>query len=258
MLPFIDKFPFFIDGIRWVDLIDIFIVFLIMYYIYKAISKTKAFPVLQGFGFILITLFIAAAFELNTLKSLLERVVSPMLLSIVILFPAEIRRGLYMIGKRIFFIKKILKQEEKIKDVAINAIEYLSKNKTGSLIVIQRNDSLQSVVETGTEIHANLDPNLLIALFQKSSPLHDGAVVISQNQIIAAACFITNLSSQDVSKRYGTRHRAALGLSESSDAITIITSEEKGTISLAWNSTLHSNLSLSKLEEFLNSFLYRQ
>ena len=252
------KFPFFFEDFSFIDAVDILIVYLIIYYIYKSVSKTRVFPVLQGFGLILLATILAAYFELNTLRAILEKVVSPMLISFVILFPSEIRKSLYTIGKRTFFIRKILKKQEGNLSKILEVTSYFSKKKIGSLMIIQDNDSLQNIIDTGSLLNANLNKNLLMAIFQKKSPLHDGAVIIKQNEIVAAACFIPNLSSSsDIKKIYGTRHRSALGLSELSDAFIIITSEETGNISLAKDSKIFLSITINQLKKKLDVFFNR-
>ena len=252
---FIFKNLFLLDSFNVIDVIDILIVAFIIYYIYISISKTRALPVIQGFTVILMVTFIAAYFELNTLKSILEKIVSPMILSIVILFPSEIRSSFYNLGERIFLLKRMLKTKESSIEKITEALKELSKKKTGSIIVLEKNVLLKNIIDSGLILNANLEAKLIMSIFQRKSPLHDGAIIIRQDRIVAANCYIPNLASESASKKnYGSRHRASIGLSEQSDALVIVSSEESGKIALAYRSKLYENISTNKLSEKINEF----
>jgi len=243
------------ENFSFKDVIDILLVAIIIYAIYNTIAKTRALPVLRGVLIIIILTVLAIGLKLETLRTIFEQIVSLMFITVIILFPSEIRHALYKLGQ-IPFLGDILKVERiSIIDIIAEAAQSLVESKTGALMVIERNDHLQTVIDSGTFINSEVKKNLIIALFQKKSPLHDGAIVIRRDRIISAGSYISFLSSSEtIAVRYGSRHRAALGLSEQSDALVIIVSEEEGTVSLAHQSKMYSDLTtrrlMSRLEEF--------
>ncbi len=236
------------------QLVDVLIVFAIFYNIYKFIAKTPVLPVLQGFIVILLITALSAIFELNTLNYILEKIVSLMLLAAIILFPAEIKKGLYRIGGKEIFQSFIPTENKSIKEV-LGAVAFFKKKKIGALIIIRRKDSLEHLVENGTKLTTPVSKNMLISIFNKKSYLHDGGVLISGNDIQAAACYVVSLTNKTFKDKLGTRHRAALGLSEQSDALIIVVSEEKGSISLVKEEKMDYNISVNRLEKILKDNL---
>lgn len=233
------------------DYIDILLVSIILYNVILVVSRTRALPVLQGFLIIFALTLLSALLNLKTLTSILERVVDLALIGMVILFPAEIRRSLYLIGRYTVW-RDILTVEKKTIEQVIQAATQMSRERTGALIVIERNDQLQTVIDSGTYLDAEVDANLIVALFQKSSALHDGALVLRNKKIHSVGCYIQALSaSESIDQKKGTRHRSALGLSEQSDAIIVIVSEENGEISMAMNGKIQQDLTTKKLKNRL-------
>ncbi|BBM89053.1 diadenylate cyclase [Spirochaetota bacterium] len=236
------------------NVIDIAIVAIIIYVVYAQVARTPALPAIQGFFIIIFVTLLSSMFNLTTLNYILENVVSIMLLSVIILFPSEIRRGLYRISGTTAF-RKALRLENKSVKTLQSVLGYFKRHKIGALILIERQDSLANIAETGIKLNADMQDSVLYSIFQKKSPLHDGAIVIKRNKIIAAACYITNLSSAlRTNKKLGTRHRSALSVSEQSDAFVIAVSEETGSISVFIQSKLYSPISTKRLGELLLAY----
>ncbi len=249
-------FSTIIENFTFTQFIDIIIIFSLFYYIYKFIARTPVLPVLQGFIVILVITALSAIFELNTLNYILEKVVSLMLLAAIILFPAEIKKGLYRIGGKEFFQSFSATEDKFIKEIILAVAEF-KRNKTGALIIFKLNDSLQSVIDSGTILSTIITRNMLVSIFDKNNFLHDGAVIISGNKIEAAACYVRSLAELNNDK-LGTRHRAAVGLSEQTDALIVVVSEETGSISVVQDGGLKYGVSLPKLEKLLKANLSDQ
>ena len=246
------SYLFNLDEFSFVVIIDIVLVSVVVYYFYLAISKTRALPVFQGIVIIIVLSLITSSLKLTTISYILQYAIEMLFFAVVILFPAEIRRGLYRIGQNVFFSKR-RKIKKKMLDIVLSTVEQLRETKTGAMIILELNDYLMNLVKSGVILNSEVETNLIISIFQKTSPLHDGSIVISNNKIKAAGCYINHLSnSQVLSSRYGTRHRAALGISEESDAVVLIISEETGSVSIAHKGNFLENLN----GESLSSFLY--
>ena len=234
-------------------LVDIGLVSVIVYYFYKAISKTRALPVFLGVVLIIILTMITSYLRLDTLSFLLGRILELLFFAVVILFPSEIRRALYNIGQRVMVIERKGVKKSSL-DIVVSAVRILAKKKTGAIIVLERNDRLSQLIDSGTQIQSQVDQGLILSIFHKNSPLHDGAMIIGNNKILSAACYVQSLSSEiPRGGKYGSRHRAALGISEQSDAAVVVVSEESGHISLAYNSAIKNNLKA----DHLTTRLYR-
>jgi len=237
-------------------LIDILIVSILIYYAFVLIKGTRATKILYGIIFLAGILVIGRILKLQTLNWVLTHLTTLIIVAIPVVFQPELRRGLERLG-RIKFLSNSSGIEKRLTGRVINeilrAVKVLKKNKVGAIIAIQRKTGLDDYIETGTEINARLSSKLLLTIFYPNSPLHDGATIIRGNQIIAAGCILPLSESSDV-YTYGTRHRAALGLSENTDAVCIVVSEERGIISLTYNGKLEENLSREELEERLLKF----
>ena len=245
------KYFVLFQNFNFIQLFDIVVVAILIYYLYLAAAKTRALPVLYGFALILALTFLSSFVGLETLHNILQNFVSIMAFSFIILFPEEIRKALYNLGQKIF-LNNLIENESYNKQAFVNAIVELKKRKLGALFILQKEQSLLDIVDGGTLIDSNIDTNLIITLFLKESLLHDGAIVINNDRVKAAACYIPHLTSdQKLSKKLGSRHRAALGFAEESDALMIIVSEETGQISLAEDSKLIHNISVDKLKREL-------
>lgn len=243
-----------IRNISLFSILDIIVVAFIFYKLYMLIKETRAEQLLKGIVLIFILIPISHFSNLTMLNWILNKTITIGVLTIVIIFQPEIRRALEHLGSTAFTDKHIFENEEvmeKIITEIVNAVENLSKSKTGALIVIEQKTGIAEIIKTGTTLDAVISTALLENIFVVNTPLHDGATVIRNNRIIAAGCFLPLTDSDRVSKKLGTRHRAAIGITESSDALTIIVSEETGTISLAVNGRLVRNYDRDKLKKVL-------
>ena len=250
----------FLDfGIK--DFIDIFLVALMLFYSYRLMKESRSMNVFIGIlVFILVWLLVSVIFEMRLLGSILDKLVSVGMIGVIVLFQSEIRKFLYSLGAhqrlqpflRIFTGKRNEVDRRTIMPI-LWACKNMSKGKVGALIVIERSIPLDDIVSTGETIDANVNQLLLENIFFKNSPLHDGAVVISKKRIRAAKCLLPIAHDMDIPKELGTRHRAGLGITKSSDAISVIVSEETGRISVAIAGELRLRLSLEDLERILIS-----
>lgn len=243
------------------DIIDIFLVALMLFYIYRLMKESRSLNVFIGIMvFVLIWLFVSQVLEMRLLGSILDKLVSVGVIALIVLFQDEIRKFLYTLGahqrfkalSRFFTSKKKEPQEDKETIMPIvMACMSMSKSKVGALIVIERSAPLDDIIETGDRINANINQRLIENIFFKNSPLHDGAMIVSKKRIAAAGCILPVSHNLDIPKELGLRHRAALGMSQESDAICIIVSEETGRISVAIKGEFGLRLSAEELEAVL-------
>ncbi|GGM39242.1 cyclic di-AMP synthase CdaA [Paraliobacillus quinghaiensis] len=238
--------------------VDIALIWYVLYKLTMLIRGTKAIQLLKGIFVVLGIYLISYLFNLQTVQVLIEQVIVWGPLAIIILFQPELRRALEQIGRGSFFTRN-RNSEEEILNQSIEAIvkscNYMAKRRIGALITIERDTNMGDFIETGIPIHGQLTNQLLTNIFIPNTPLHDGAVIIKQNEIVAAACYLPLSESPFISKELGTRHRAALGISEVTDALTITVSEETGQISCAKNGKLHRDLDQDKLMDILKNDL---
>lgn len=243
------------------DFVDIFCVALMLYYIYRLMNESRSLNVFIGIMvFIVVWLFVSQILEMRLLGSIMDKLVSVGVIAIIILFQEEIRKFLYTLGAhrrvngiiRLFFSgdNKDKVDMESIMPIVMACMN-MGKARIGALIVIERISSLDDIVETGDIIDANINQRLIENIFFKNSPLHDGAMVISKKRIRAAGCILPVSHSIDIPKELGLRHRAAMGISQDSDAIAIVVSEETGRISVAIKGQFHLRLSAEQLESIL-------
>lgn len=236
------------------SILDIAVVSYIFYKGYMLIKETRAVQLLKGILLILILIPVSGLLHLTMLRWIVEKTITIGVLSIIIIFQPEIRRALEHLGRSAFNDRHLLEDEEimeKVVTEVAEAVENLSKEKTGALIVIENRTGLGEVIGTGTKLDAVVSSALLQNIFVVNTPLHDGATIIRNDKIVAAGCFLPLTGSDNISKSLGTRHRAAIGISENSDALTIIVSEETGTISLAVNGRLTRNYTKERLSDIL-------
>lgn len=243
------------------DIIDIFLVALMLYYIYRLMKESRSLNVFIGIMvFVLLWLFVSQVLEMRLLGSILDKLVSVGVIALIVLFQEEIRKFLYTLGAHQrfkvltrFFTskKKELKEDKETIMPIVMACMSMSKGKVGALIVIERGAPLDDIIETGDRINANINQRLIENIFFKNSPLHDGAMIISKKRIAAAGCILPVSHNLDIPKELGLRHRAALGMSQDSDAICVIVSEETGRISVAIKGEFRLRLSAEELESVL-------
>lgn len=240
-----------------IDIIDILAIAVIMYYLYKITKGTQAPNILSGIVLIYLLWIVVKALNMEMLSAVLGHIIGVGVVALIVVFQPEIRRFLQMFGRRSrnrrnSFLGKLFDfRDDKQGDAGVfnhivKACVDMSYEKTGALIVIQENMDLSMIIESGIEIDAQVSSSLLKNIFFKNSPMHDGAVVINNNRIAAAKCILPTTQS-DVPVSFGMRHRAALGMSENSDAIILVVSEETGTLSIARNGQIkcgiaHDNL----------------
>lgn len=237
-------------------ILDLVIVIFLGYKFVKSVKKSRVAQLLKGIVLFVLIVAISDLLNLRILNFILTSVMTYGVIALIIIFQPELRRTLEQLGSnkftRFFGIDKdvITKTKEDVYKIVIAASE-LSKNKTGGLIVIEREIKIKDIIETGVILDAEVSPQLLVNLFTPNTPLHDGAVIISENKIVSAACILPLASSQDIAKELGTRHRAAIGISKESDAIAIVVSEETGKISIAKDGSLIADLKEDALKKIL-------
>ncbi|MBS6564996.1 MAG: TIGR00159 family protein [Selenomonadales bacterium] len=250
----------FTASIGLLDILDIIIVTIIIYLILRITKETRARQVLKGLGIVIIIAVITSWLRLSVISWLLSMLLQWGVLIAVILFQPELRRVLEQLGRGTFFDPKAEKHKEDNAlciDEMIRAIQSLSKRKVGALIVISQNSDLTDVIRTGTTVDAVISAMLLENIFEPNTPLHDGAMIVKDNRVVAAGCFLPLSDNILIDRKLGTRHRAALGMSERSDAIIIVVSEETGVISYAKEGNLHRYLDSRALRELLEQ-IYAQ
>jgi diadenylate cyclase len=244
--------------IRWQDVVDIIVMSIIVYRLLLIIMGTKAAHMLICLGVLLVASFMSRYFELYTVDWLIQSFWSQIVIALIILFQPEIRRALAQMGETQFIHALTSAEELKSLDEIVKAAIALSNRKIGALIAIERETSLRDFVEIGTPLDGKVSKELLLSIFHPTSPIHDGAVVIKGNRIVAAGCFLPITMNTDVSKALGTRHRSGIGLSEETDAVVIIVSEETGTVSMAMNGKLESPLDMGMLRDILTDLFTRK
>ena len=244
------------------DIIDVFLVALMLYYIYRLMKESRSLNVFLGIMlFVLIWLFVSQIVEMKLLGSILDKLVSVGVIALIVIFQEDIRKFLYELGTQkgirrlVNFFKSnrnSTKEEDKETIIPIvMACMSMSKKYVGAMIVIERGVPLTDIVDTGELIDARINQRLIENIFFKNSPLHDGAMVIFRKRIEAAGCILPVSHNQDIPKELGLRHRAAMGISQNSDAIAIVVSEETGRISVAIKGEFHLRLSAEELESVL-------
>ncbi len=242
-------------NIRIRDIVDILIVAVVIYKLFTLIKETRAEQLIKGIGVLLVLTKVSEWLQLYTINWILGNAMTVGTLAILIVFQPELRRGLEYIGRSRFFSKSLIEirgeNMSRVVDEIVEATASLSRQKIGALLVLERQTGLNEVVETGTKIGGTVSSDLLINIFIPNTPLHDGAVIIKDDIIKAAACFLPLTDSSTVSKELGTRHRAALGISERSDSLSIVVSEETGAISIAENGTISRYLDAKTLRQIL-------
>jgi diadenylate cyclase len=240
---------------------DILVVSYILYKAYMLIKETRAEQLLKGIVLITVLIPISSFLHLVMLNWILTKTLTIGVLSFVIIFQPEIRRALEHLGRTAFNDKHILQDEEVMERVVtevVNSVDNLSKSKTGALIVIEQITGLEDIINTGTKIDAVVSSALLENIFVVNTPLHDGATIIRNDRIVSAGCFLPLTNNNELNKKLGTRHRAALGISENSDALIIVVSEETGTISFAVNGKLIRNYTKDRLKKILINIMKRR
>lgn len=258
MLTWLENF----DGVNlwsWTTLasvVDIVIVAFFIYQLIKITKGTRATELLKGILFIIIIKFISSIFQLHTTEYIVNFIIQWSAIALIVIFQPELRRGLQHIGRGSLFSirKKTNPVDETINEIS-EAVHYMSRRHIGALISIEMDSSLSEYIKTGIPLDALISSEIIINAFIPNTPLHDGAMILKNFKIASAASYLPLSESAAIPKKYGTRHRAAIGLSEETDAITIVVSEETGDISIAHRSNLMPELSVEKMQNYLKEHL---
>lgn len=240
----------------WINVLDILVVWYLVYKLIQLVRGTKAVQLIKGVAVFLLIWLLADSIGLNTLSWLMSQVITYGVIAAVVIFQPEVRRGLEHMGRSALFTGNKKDQEDERVILAYDkAIQYMSKRKIGALITIERNTGLDEYTETGIPLDADITGELLINIFIPNTPLHDGAVIIKNNKIAVACAYLPLSESMLIPKEFGTRHRAAVGISEVSDALTIVVSEETGQVTLTINNEMLTELSQEEYLKILRQYL---
>lgn len=249
-----------VGSLSWRNILDVTVVAMAIYYIIKLVRQTRANSVLKGLAVVLALTWLSDILELSATNWILRQLINTGVLVVVVLFQPELRRGLEQIGRSnisssVFAGEhKPMSSEHDIQEM-VHALTNLSRRKVGALIVIENKTGLKDIIASGTMVDAEISSGLIENIFEPNTPLHDGAVVVRNGRITAAACFLPLSENSSISRELGTRHRAALGISETTDATVLIVSEETGTISMARDGRLTRYLDAKALTGILTELL---
>ena len=252
-----------VSGIRWTDIVEIIIISFLLYHILVWIKNTKAWSLLKGILVIAVFILIAAYFEMNTILWIVENMFGVAVTAVVVILQPELRKAVEELGRKNiisaiipFELGRTL-EEGRFSDKTINEIAKacveMGKVKTGALIVVEQNQPLTEYERTGIDVDGIVTSQLLINIFEHNTPLHDGAVIVRGNRIVSATCYLPLSDNMRLSKDLGTRHRAGVGISEVTDSLTVIVSEETGKISVAYGGNLERSLNGDTLKEKLRT-----
>lgn len=255
---------FYFPKIGVIDIIEILFLSFIIYHIMIWFKKTRAWTLFKGIAVLAFFVALAALLQMNTILWIFRNAISVGIIAVIVLFQPELRRALEELGRKNIIGDMWMRDDRRDGDNRISEVTIrelveatveMGKVKTGALIVIEQKVALGEYESTGINVDAVLTKQLLINIFEKNTPLHDGAVIVRNNRVISATCYLPLSARSDINKDLGTRHRAALGISEVSDSMTIVVSEETGAISVAHGGLLYRNLDASELRKRLTSLL---
>jgi diadenylate cyclase len=236
------------------DLIDIAIVAIVLYRLYIMIKDSRALALLKGLIVLLMATLVSKWLDLNVINWLLQKTLTVVAVALPVVFQPELRRALEHLGRGNVFKKNAFLNEEETEDLLeelAKAVVVLAKNKIGALLVLERETGLSDYIETGIQVDGIVSNEFLINIFIPNTPLHDGAAILRGNRVMAAGCLLPLTEDRSLNKELGTRHRAAIGLTEQSDAVVVVVSEETGTISLARGGHLQRHLDMETLKNLL-------
>jgi len=243
-----------VKGMRWEDVVDIVLVGLLIFYVIRLVRGTRSGQVFLGLGLVMATYFLAVRFEFLTLRYIISSFAGNLIVVVVVLFSADIRRGLARLA-RLSLTRGNPQTLEAVNEV-VRAAFFMAEKRIGALIAFERGVNLREYIENGCSLGAEVSDRLLLAVFQTSSPIHDGAVIIQEGRLAAAGCFLPLLPSEDnVSRFFGTRHRAAIGLSRETDALVVVVSEERGLVSLVKDGEVVVMMGAVNLRDRLAAYL---
>ncbi|MDR1400346.1 MAG: diadenylate cyclase CdaA [Treponema sp.] len=239
-----------------VPIFDVVILAFLLYKAYELLVKTQAVQIVKGAGFLALVYVVAELFRLSTLRWVLNALAPGLVVAVAVIFQPELRKLMIRLGQT-----ELFKPDSKPKLVHLEAViaaaQRLAEERRGMLIVFPRKVNLRNIIETGVKVNADISSALIIAVFEFDGPLHDGAMVIQYGRIAAAGCFLPLSEQQDIKKSFGTRHRASLGMSEQSDAVVLVVSEETGAISIAFDGKLYYDLMPEELTRKLMNLIER-
>lgn len=242
---------------RWLDFVDIAVVAFIVYKILAFIEKTRAAQLLKGLLVLLIATGASGILKLYTISWILQSALTLGMVAVIIIFQPELRRGLQYLGRGTIWNKAFQEVDgesaDQITENIMQAIKYFARNKIGALILLERETAIGDIIETGTLLNAEISKELLINIFNTGAPLHDGAAVIRGKKIVAAGCVLPLTANRSLSSELGTRHRAGIGVTENSDAIALIVSEETGAMSVAMDGALSRFMDANAMETVIRS-----
>ena len=267
---YLNSFRTHSTNMDWGDLIEIFIIAILVYYILAWMKTTRAWALLKGLIVIGGFMVIAVIMEMKTILWIGEKVLGFAVIALIIVMQPELRKALEELGNKNLFwdftgklpfdsrkrVDESVLSERSINEIA-KACTEMGRARTGALIVIERSESLREYARTGIDVDAVVTSQLLINIFEKNTPLHDGAVIISENRVVSATCYLPLTDNLNLSKDLGTRHRAAVGISEVTDSLTIVVSEETGRISIACGGELTRNLDQEKLRTMIRQIVMK-
>jgi diadenylate cyclase len=239
--------------------VEILLIYLFLLLVYKFVKGSTGDSALRGVAIIFTALLIgiylvADALQLYRIEKLMEKVVDYLFIGVLVVFQPELRRGLSRLGQNRLFLRLVARREDLVPRLVATVFR-LARAKTGALMAVERGVGLRNYIERGVELDALLTPELIDSVFYPGNPLHDGAIVIRGARVVAAGCLFPLTENPDISKRLGTRHRAGIGLSEETDALVIVVSEETGKVSVAMKGELQQDLSRDQLERYLRENL---
>jgi diadenylate cyclase len=243
-------------GVR--SALDILIIAILIYYLLKLLRGTRAVQMLVAIGLLMLFYRGARWARLEMVEWLLTTMLPYLAITLIILFQPEIRRALSRFGRNLSLMKFASRNPKDSHDDIVMAAEYFSQNRIGSLMVVERQAGLRTYIESGIPLDAKLSYDLLLSIFRPGSPLHDGAVIVEGSRVAAAGCFLPLSLNPLISKQLGTRHRAGIGITEDSDAVVVLVSEETGSISLASGGAIDTNLTPEELGDRLNEMFSRR
>jgi len=239
----------FFYNLRWQDIVDILVVAFLVYHVLMIIRGTRAFQILLGLFLVFVIYEVSLYLGFYTLNWIINGFLSSIILIIIVLFQNEIRRALAKFGKTSFAINP--SEEHQYLDEIVKACATMSLKRIGALIVFARENMMPNVIEGGVKLNADVTDALLLSIFNTASPLHDGAVIIMDGRVLAAGCFLPLTTNPNVDKKYGTRHRAAIGITEDTDSVVVVVSEETGNISLTMGGKFTKNQDIDSLNKVL-------
>jgi diadenylate cyclase len=238
--------------------LDILIIAILIYYLLKLMRGTRAIQIVSAVAMLLVLYRGARWARLEMVEWLLTTLLPYVAIALIVLFQPEIRRALSRLGRNLSLMRFASNNPRASFDDIVMAAEYFSQNRIGALIVVERQSSLRTYVESGIPLDAKLSYDLLVSIFRPGSPLHDGAVIVEGSRVAAAGCFLPLSLNPQISKRLGTRHRAAIGITEDSDAVVVLVSEETGSMSMASAGAIETNLNPEELSDRLADMISRR